>query len=269
VTGTALPLCLNAFNGSPFLGPREDLPGWIDAAAEAGFPLISPDRFALEAWLARGETLAGLATKFGEAGIGCGAITAVGLLDGADMSTDLRWAADAADALGASFLQVNVGASDRESRRRAVERACEAIDGRGLRLAIEYLPFAPLNTVAETVEIARNVGFDRAGAMIDIWHHNFGPDVWADLAAVPLDAIAYIELDDAPSLETDDLAAETLSRRVFPGEGTFDIERFLGLFRAKGYTGMVSVEILNEAWRTRSPHDQADAAYGSSAPYLR
>jgi sugar phosphate isomerase/epimerase len=269
VTGIALPLCLNAFNGSPFFGLREDLPGWIDAAAEAGFPLISPDRFALEAWLGRGETLTGLATKLGEAGIGCGAITAVGLLDGSNMAKDLRWAADAAEALGARLLQVNVGAPDRDIRLRAVERACKAIDGRGLRLAIEYLPFTPLNNVAETVEIARNIGFDRAGVMIDIWHHSFGPDEWADLAAVPLDAIAYIELDDAPSLETDDLAAETLSRRVFPGEGIFDIARFVDLIRAKGYAGMVSVEILSEAWRTRSPHDQASAAYASSAPYLR
>lgn len=36
-------LSLNGFNGSPWLTGAQDLGGWIDAAAAAGFPLFAPD----------------------------------------------------------------------------------------------------------------------------------------------------------------------------------------------------------------------------------
>ena len=71
----------------------------------------------------------------------------------------------------------------------------------------------------QTVALAQHVGTDRAGAMIDIWHHTHGPDTWDDLAAAPADAIAYIELDDALPPAGGDLFVEMMDRRTFPGAG--------------------------------------------------
>jgi len=262
---SAKPLCLNGFNGSPYLGADENLPGWIDAAAAAGFPLFAPDRFSLEVWAARGGTLAGLSKRLRDAGIGCGFIAAAAMLDGGDASAELNQAREAAEALGTRFLQINLAAATPQARLAAVERACAVLQGSGLRLAIEYMPISPLISVRETVAIVQHVGTACAGAMIDIWHHSRGPDGWADLAAVPADAIAYVELNDALPLQSQDLAAETVSRRVFPGEGEFDIARFVRTLGAIGYQGMASVEILNEVWRAKPIGAFAAKAYESSA----
>jgi sugar phosphate isomerase/epimerase len=105
--------------------------------------------------------------------------------------------------------------------------------------------------------------------LIDIWHHSFGPDSWEDLEAVPVDAIAYVELDDAPALAGTDLAAETLSRRVLPGEGIFELDRFERLLRDKAYRGMVSVEILSADWRGRPPAPYAARVHRASRTFLR
>lgn len=137
------PLCLNGFNGSPYLGVAEDLPGWIDAAAAAGFAGFGPDRFALEAWLARGETLHGLARRMRDAGLGCGFIAAAAMLGTHDSSAELAWARQAAEALGAHFLQVNVAAATVEARQGAVERACTFLEGSDLRLAIRISALHP------------------------------------------------------------------------------------------------------------------------------
>jgi sugar phosphate isomerase/epimerase len=258
-------LCLNGFNGSPYLGAEEDLPGWIAATAAAGFPLFAPDRFSLEAWAARGGTLAELSKRMHDAGIGCGFIAAVGMLDDGDASGELNWARQVAEVLGTRLLQINLAAVTPEARLAAVERACDVLEGSGMRLAIEYMPISPLVSVRETVAIVQQVGTDRAGAMIDIWHHSRGPDSWDDLAAVPADTIAYVELNDALPLQSDALAAETVSRRVFPGEGEFDVARFVRTLRAIGYRGMASVEILNEAWRDKPIKEFAAKAYQSAA----
>ncbi len=262
-------LCLNGFNGSPYLGGAEDLPGWIDAAAAAGFAWFAPDRFSLEAWAARGGTLAQLSKHMGDAGIGCGFVAAVGMLGSGDVSAELNQARQAAEVLGTRFLQINLAAATPEARLQTVERACQVLDGSGLRLAIEYMPISPLASVRETVAIVQHVGTARAGVMIDIWHHCRGPDSWGDLASVPVDAIAYVELNDALPLQSDALAAETLSRRTFPGEGEFDIAKFVRTVRGTGYQGMASVEILNEKWRSKPITEYAAKAYQTTAALWR
>ncbi|OCC25514.1 hypothetical protein MB02_02445 [Croceicoccus estronivorus] len=267
---TLPPFCLNGFNGSSYLGQQADLPGWIDAAARAGFPLFGPDVFSLAAWQENGGIMATLACRMRDAGVGCGYIAAAGMLGGeAAILPGLLQAADAADALGAPFLQVNMTGADTATRKAALEQACDVLAGRGLKLAIEYMPYTGLASVRETVSLAHHVGTDRAGAMIDIWHHSRGPDSWKDLASVPLEAIAYVELNDALPALSDDQTVETLSRRTFPGAGELDVDRFVTLLRDKGYNGMVSVEVLNEEWRGRDLTEFARRCHESTAAFWR
>lgn len=264
------PLCLNAFNGSAYLGQTENLRGWIDGAAAAGMPLLGPDAFTLGQWTQQGGTLPALARYMRDAGVGCGYIAASAMLDGGPHAMPLLMqAAEAADALGAPFLQVNMDGADHAARQIALEQAVTALDGRGLKLAIEYMPQTGLNSVTETAALACHVGSDRAGAMIDIWHHTHGPDDWDALIAVPRDAVAYIELDDALPDPGGDLLHEMMNRRTFPGEGRLDVRRFLSIMADKGYNGMVSVEVLNANWRGEPVADFARRCQESSAAFWR
>ncbi|MBU6393005.1 MAG: TIM barrel protein [Sphingomonadales bacterium] len=262
-------LSINTFNESPWVGGSADLGGWVEGAARAGFSLIGPDAPSLAAWIGAGHSLAALKRQMRDAGIGCGVIAAAALLDGTSAQLDQLLAnADHADALGAGMLQVNVAASDAAARVDAVAAAADLLDGRNLRLAIEYMPISPLATLAETLAIVDAVGRDRAGALVDIWHHTHDPSGWEAIAAAPLEAIAYLEFDDAQAADAAaDLTEETMHRRTFPGCGVLDCARFAEVWRAKGYDGFVSVEVLDQAWRGRPIADFARASYLAAAPY--
>jgi sugar phosphate isomerase/epimerase len=256
----------NGFNASPYLGGRVSLFEQIDVAAAAGFDLIALDRYSLEAFEAQGGIASQLERRLCEAGIGCGAITAAAMLGaGEDTGAVLRRAGGWAANLGAPFIQINIGVEGSEQAA-ALEAACEAVDGKA-RLAIEYLPITPLARVSDTVALARGVGFDRAGVMIDIWHHERGPDAWDDLAKVAPEAVAYVEFDDALAVESDDLGAEMMSRRTFPGSGVFDCARFAQAISAIGAADVVSIEVLNAEWRVRDLGDFARQCLASSRPF--
>ena len=262
-------LSLNTVNESPMVGGTSNPGAWIDAAAAAGFDLIGPDCPSIEAWLAGGETLPAFARRMRDAGIGCEVVAVCGLIDGSKAQlADLKRAAGFAEILGARMLQVNVAAPDAAARLEAVSAAVSALDGSGLKLALEYMPLTSLSTLAETLEIVATLGAARAGALVDIWHHAYDPDGWTVLADAPLDAIAYVEFDDArPPGQGIDLADETMHHRTFPGEGVLDCGRFASAVRARGYAGMVSIEVLDRAWRGRPLGEFARACHAASAPY--
>lgn len=259
------PLSFNGFNASPYLGNAADLPGLIEAAASAGFPLIALDRFALEAHLQAGGTRAEVRAFLDAAHIGCSAITAVAML-GTDPMADqaLNDARIWADMLGAPFIQINMACVGADQRP-ALERACRIVDSTS-RLAIEYMPICPLDRAGDTLALVDAVGRERAGLMIDVWHHENGPDDWTDLAAIPADAIAYVEFNDAPPVDGDPGIA-TIDQRTFPGQGQFDLDRFVATIRAIGYQGPVSIEVLNKPWRGGDLKAFARRCQETSAPY--
>jgi sugar phosphate isomerase/epimerase len=147
---------------------------------------------------------------------------------------------------------------------------CDVLADVGARPAIEYLPFTPANSIATARRLVDHVGTDRARILFDTWHHFRGPDHDADLEAAPVELIAYVQFDDAQPMISDDLVAETVDRRAFPGEGEFDLTGYCSRIRAKGWDGVVSVEILDAAWRNGSAgtlEDYARRAFESSARY--
>ena len=105
--------------------------------------------------------------------------------------------------------------------------------------------------------------------LVDTGHFFLGPDGWAALAKLRLERLAYVQFDDHPAITGDDLREETIHRRVFPGEGLFDLERFTRALRARGFDGLVSVEVLSQAWRGGDIEEFVRRAYRSSAPYWR
>lgn len=258
-------LCFNAFNGSPWTGRGIPLANQINAAANAGFPLVGVDRYTVAQFLDAGGHIRDIRRLLDGAGVRCGAITAAGML-GADPEAleAIGRAAEWARELNAPFVQINMGHSG-AAQKESLEHACDALGG-GPRLALEYMPLTPLNRVADAVALVTQVGLERAGVLIDVWHHERGPDTWEELSSTPAEAICYVEFDDALPA-TYDMAADTMNRRTFPGEGVLDLTRFVSVIRQTGFDGMISVEVLNEEWRERSIIDFARQAFESSTPY--
>jgi sugar phosphate isomerase/epimerase len=258
----------NAFNQSPYLGTQFDLPTQIDAAAAAGFDYFGPDAYALEAWIAAGGSLEPLADRLAAHDMRCWEIAAGLILAGrAESVAAATSMLPLASALRPTWVQINVGAPVGEETPSILAEICDILRPSGAKVALEYLPFTPLSSVVESVRLAEQIGFDRAGVLIDSWHHFRGPDSDQDLDAVPLDAIAYVQFDDALPAISADLRDETVNRRTFPGEGEFDLHGFCGRLKAKRFDGVVSVEIINAEWRDKDIFAFARRAYDSTVPY--
>ena len=261
-------LCFNTFNRSAYFGIDPDLPRQIAAAADAGFTLFGPDLFSLDAWIASGHDLEGLVGLLSARGLACWELAA-GLYVGSVAETlqMARHAADLAAILRPSWILTNVGVPVDGSSRALFAEACEILVATGARAAIEYMPHTPVNSIAEARKLVEHVGIDRAGILLDTWHHFRGPDTYAELENLPLEFVAYVQFDDALPMNSTDITSETLQRRAFPGEGEFDLEGYCARMRAKGFDGVVSVEILNGEWRYRDDFAFARRAYATSGRY--
>ena len=257
-------LCFNGFNRSGWFGVDPDLPAQIEGAARAGFTLFGPDVFSVAD--APDDVAALLATN----GMRCYEIAALMVgSDAADADQQATTIAGLASVLHPEWILTNVVEPPDDEVVANVARCAAIIGEAGARLAIEYLPWTPVASARTALDVAARAGHDRVKVLLDSWHHFRGPDTWADLEAVPLEEIAYLQFDDALPMVTDDLMTETLSRRVFPGEGEFDLDGWCERVRAKGFDGVVSVEVLNAELRDLDPAVFAQRAFDAASRYWK
>ncbi len=246
-------LCFNCMNRSAFLLGEEDpdLPGQIEAARAAGFKWIGPDFFSIHRFCKEGGRIEDLAAQIEAAGLRTFELPT--LMIGQDVNRirrDVEAMLSVARVLRPTFVQVNVESKVDDAVIAETRRAAERFGEIGAGLAIEYLPWLPeIDSMAATRSMIDRVADARVGLLVDTWHFFHSRDTWPELEALPLEEIAYVQFDDHPPLESDDLVAETVGRRVMPGEGCFELDRFCDVIRAKGFDGIVSCEILSEQTR--------------------
>jgi sugar phosphate isomerase/epimerase len=263
-------LSLNTFNRSAWHGVDPDLPGQIRAAAEAGFPMIGPDRFSLDHWTGNGRSLAELRRLIDRAGLRCSEIAAAFDLVPSREETlaGARHALTLADALGTPFVQTNSHLPVSPESCDLFAECARIVKPSGAKLAMEYLPFTPINNIATARALVEHAGIGNSGIVVDSWHHWRGTDRAAELKALPADRIAYVQFDDALPMVGDDIVQETIHRRTFPGDGEFDLEGFCAPLKANGFDGIVSVEVLSLDWRERGDLGEfARRAYAGSRRY--
>ena len=121
---------------------------------------------------------------------------------------------------------------------------------RGMRIAYEALAWgSQVRLVSQIWEVVRRVDHPNLGICLDSFHTLSLRDDPAFIATLPGDKIFYIQLADAPWVNTDVL---THSRhyRCFPGQGEFEVTRFLRAALDAGYTGTISLEIFNDEFRS-------------------
>ena len=263
-------LCFNSFNRSAFiLGDQDsDLPGQIAAAAAAGFRLFGPDHYSLGQYCERGGRVEEIAELLASHGMRCFEIPALGI--SADVAATLAAAeeiAPLAAALRPDYVQATVDSELGADTLEAFRRAADTLRASGAGLAIEYLPWLPVNNIRTTLELLERGQVEGAGVLVDSWHFFNGDDDWSDLEALPLEQLAYVQFDDHPEWEGDDIVHETMQRRVMPGEGVFDLERFSRVLRDKGFDGTVSCEILSEEMRSMDLGEFARRVYRSSVRF--
>jgi sugar phosphate isomerase/epimerase len=174
---------------------------------------------------------------------------------------------EAAGALGAEsiltilFTRVSDESLDRLGR--CGELAAQV----GARLAMEFVPGGPVSRISQALEVVDAIGPDRMGVLIDTWHFFRGGSTFEELETIPLDRIAVVQFDDGLPAEGDDVMHETTDRRTWPGLGEFDLDRFARVLTDRGWSGLVSVEVLSAELRRLDLSDYTAAAYATTAPY--
>ncbi|HZP31075.1 MAG TPA: sugar phosphate isomerase/epimerase family protein [Acidimicrobiia bacterium] len=259
-------LCLNLFQYSTMLGKGAPLDSALAAARDAGFQLVGLDVFTLDdAGLAPGEARALLDRH----GVRCFEI--LGLAVGASEEETMEAARRAARWVGETGAEWVLTVVDAPVDAAVVDRFARAagvVADAGGRLALEFLPHLAVSTIADARRVCDAAGADRAAVLVDSWHVFRGTNSLADVAAMPAEAIAYVQFDDALPL-AGELADEVMARRVWPGDGEFPLADFADAIRATGYAGPVSIEVLNAEWRDRGldVRDFANDAARTCTPY--
>lgn len=121
---------------------------------------------------------------------------------------------------------------------------------RGMRIAYEALAWgSQVKLFSQVWAVVERVNHPSLGLMLDSFHTLSLRDDPAPIAQLPGDKIFYIQLADAPWVNTDVL---THSRhyRCFPGQGEMNVTGFLRAALDAGYAGTISLEIFNDEFRS-------------------
>jgi 4-hydroxyphenylpyruvate dioxygenase len=132
-----------------------------------------------------------------------------------------------------------------------------------VRVAYEALAWgAIIDDYREAARLVEMVNHPAIGNCIDSFHilsKGFDSDA---IASIPGEKIFFVQMADAPRLNMDVLSWSR-HYRVFPGEGQFDLPRFMGHLAQTGYDGPISLEIFNDIFRQSDPFQTAEDAMRS------
>jgi sugar phosphate isomerase/epimerase len=239
-----------------------DLDRYLRAVSTAGFEGVSLSLQQTEPWI---DEVPELLTR---QGLRCPDILSLGIskndeevLETAHRLARLAEVVRAQFVLSLFFTRVNEQSIDRYGR------CADIMAAAGARLALEMPPIGELNSITAALRVVNAVGLRRCCLMVDTFHFSRGSSTWEQLESLPLDALGYVQFDDAFPAVSDDVMFETMDRRTMPGEGEFDLQRFTGVLTDRGWSGWVSVEVLSAELRKLEVEEFARRAYTSTAPY--
>ncbi len=137
---------------------------------------------------------------------------------------------DAGHALGARYVLVNVNDPDCSRRLARLNLLAAEAATRGLTLAVEYMIFTDIKTLAEAVALVRQI--ERPAVVLpDSLHAARSGGTSAELSEVPAELIAYAQLCDTRSEPAPQSPAAALTEartgRRFPGQGDLALADFV------------------------------------------
>jgi sugar phosphate isomerase/epimerase len=253
--------------GGPFES-RADLDGYLGAVADAGFASVSISSVHVAAAGGGAEGLGIVGDLLSTHGLDCSDVQSLTITRDDDAAIEqAKQVAVLAGALGAqnvlTLLRTRV--SDESVDR--LGRCADVIGSGGARLALEFVPGGAIDRIESTVSLIERLGPDRAGMLIDSWHFFNGASEWPELETVPLDLISLVQFDDALAPISDDVMMETMDRRAWPGQGVFELGRFASTLTDRGWSGVVSVEVLSAELRKLGFAEFTRLAMDTTKPY--
>jgi len=236
----------------------------VELAARHGFDAITAIGGLLRRCVDKeGMTLPEIRTIADDAGIRITDVEASGGWLSPAIPGTPRWLTPAYDVAGFLEAAVTLGAKNLVAVHFgappdpdvAVERfvaLCGQAAQHGIQVAFEFPAFATIRDVAACWDIVRAADQPNGGLLIDSWHHYRGGGDDEVLRSIPGDRIFSVQLSDGLA-EPQGSLIEDAAGRLLPGEGAFDIPRFLDLLAGNGVRCPVGVEIFDRAGLESDP----------------
>jgi 2-keto-myo-inositol isomerase len=140
---------------------------------------------------------------------------------------------------------------DANALRRAIVSLAQAAQwaaGFGVRLALEFRGTGSFCTSLDTaLSLVDHCGEPNVGICLDLFHYYKGPSKFEDLERLSLEKLFHVQVCDVAGVPREFM---TDSDRIMPGEGDFRLKPTVQKLKEIGYTGPVSLELMNpELWR--------------------
>jgi len=138
---------------------------------------------------------------------------------------------------------------DDDLRAEQLARLAELAGEHGVRVAYEALAWGRyVNDYEHAHRLVARVDHPNLGTCLDSFHILSRDWDTAPIEAFDPEKIFFVQVADAPKLSMDVLSWSR-HHRVFPGEGQFELAKFMGHVVRAGYAGPVSLEVFNDVFR--------------------
>lgn len=178
-------------------------------------------------------------------------------------ATEERRLFEIAAAVGArSIVAIHLGEGglSLDSAAEAFSGLCRRAAERGLAVCIEFLPWTAIPNLGTARAIIDAAGAANGRVVIDSWHLFRSGGTLADLAALPPRLVGAVQLSDAPAEPAESLLQETLSARLLPGEGAFDLAGLVRTLDGIGSTAPLGLEVISREMSALPAREAAERA---------
>jgi sugar phosphate isomerase/epimerase len=221
------------------------------AAAAAGFTGVSLFWQEVAARRQREGGLAGCRRELLEAGIGAPVMEYIPLPTREELPGFAAHVADVASAsadLGCAIVQaVALGlGTPFEVLVEGLRELAQACANARLKCVVEFVPFiTSLPNLRSAVELVHAVDQSDVGLLIDSMHFLRSGAPWDELNALDVE-VMVAQVNDAPLRRpNDDYGLECMTMRRLPGDGAFDLTRFIRTLNRISPGALLMAEVVN------------------------
>jgi sugar phosphate isomerase/epimerase len=197
--------------------------------------------------------------------------------DGLDPAS-YRPALEEAAELGVRYVLTNVYTPDRSAAEDGVGVLCDLAASLGLNLALEFVSFSDLSTLAQTIDLMRAANRRNAVVLVDALHFHASGEPLSALASLSADQVRFVHVCDGPRdvpSSADDRRRIAREERLLPGEGGIDVAGILrhlpsGIIYAVEAHNPARAAAMGPAAYAQLAHDKTtrclETAFGEARP---
>jgi sugar phosphate isomerase/epimerase len=140
---------------------------------------------------------------------------------------DYRPMLETGAAIGASRLTVGGDSADFSAVADKLAEMCELAHPYGIAVDLEFMPFRPVRSLGDAVDVLKRANHPNAHILIDALHVFRSNSALAQFADIDPAMLGPFQLCDAPATPPADLLAEARTRRLLPGHGELALSKLI------------------------------------------